>query len=330
MTKFQRQQTKQSILYMFRLTFKSMTIALAITYGLLFAMATINSAEANTLKPEAIIHDKVVKVSDIFTDIPLKKDAVIGNAPSPGQSVILSARTLDRIAHVYNLDWKSTGPADQIIVKASVNTVTTDMIREAIKADLKKQGVEGEFDVNLNNLNPTMALAGNTAATVEVTQLSYVAGRDVFTAVLAAPNAANPVQSISVTGLIEKTIQIPVLESSISMGDVISSSDIKWMNVASRHMVHDTILDADNLIGKTPVRMVEANVPIRARDVKAPQVISRGDEILLQFNQGGLTLTAKGKAMQNGAAGEVIRVINLSSNQSLRAEVTGHKIVTVQ
>jgi flagella basal body P-ring formation protein FlgA len=130
--------------------------------------------------------------------------------------------------------------------------------------------------------------------------------------------------------LIEKTTQVPVLTSSISAGDMISSSDVEWVDIALRHMVNDTVIDADKLIGKTPVRMVEQGVPVRARDVVFPQLVARGDEVLLQFNQGGLQLTVRGKAMQNGAEGEFIRVMNLSSNQSLRGEVTGSKVVSVQ
>jgi flagella basal body P-ring formation protein FlgA len=148
--------------------------------------------------------------------------------------------------------------------------------------------------------------------------------------VVAAPSAANPVKTITVSGLIEKTTLVPALSSAVKVGEIIGSGDIQWINVASKNMLNDTIVDADQLLGKTPSRSIEANAPIRARDVVAPQMVARGDEILLQFVTGGLQLTAKGKAMQNGAEGEFIRVMNLSSNQSLRGEVTGNKIVRVQ
>lgn len=330
MTKQQKQETQQTVLYMCRITFKSMAIILAVTYGLIYAFLNVKHADAATLKPEAIIHGTVVNISDLFDDISVKQDAIVGHAPSPGQSVVLNARTLQRIANLYNIKWMASSPSEQIVVKSVVQTIGADEILSVIKKDLEARGVSGKFTVALNNVTPSITLPGNVDTSVEIAQMNYTAGRDVFSAVLAAPSVANPVKTISVSGLIEKTTQIPVLKESISAGDIISSSDVEWIDVAMRHMVHDTVIDADNLIGKTPVRMVEQGVPVRARDIVSPQLVARGDEVLLQFNQGGLQLTVRGKAMQNGAEGEFIRVMNLSSNQSLRGEVTGSKVVSVQ
>lgn len=330
MTKYQREQTKQSILYMCRLTFKTLTIGLMITYGLAYAFMAVKSAEAATLKPEALINSDVVKISDLFDDVPEKKDAVVGNAPAPGQLVILNARTLTRMANIYNIAWTSKSPADQVVVRSSAQTITTADITDLIKKDLEERGVKGKFGINLNNVAPSLTLPGYAEATAEITQMSYTAGRDVFSAVVVAPNAQNPLKSVMVSGTIEKTVSIPVLRTSVMSGDIIGSSDIEWKELPERQLTNDTMIDADKLIGKTPVRVVDAGVPVRVRDIVAPQMVARGDEVLIQFHQGGLQLTAKGKAMQNGAEGDYIRVMNLSSNQSLRAEVTGDKLVLVQ
>ena len=330
MTSLEKVQTSQSILYMCRMTFKTMSLFLIITYAMLYCFLTVKSAEAATLKSEAMISSNVVMVSDLFDGVATKQDAVVGNAPSPGQTVILNAKTLQRIANTYDIKWKSTAPADQIVVRAMMQTIPTSDITNVIRKDLEGRGIEGKFDVTLNNVAPTISLPGNVDATVEIAQMNYTPGRDVFTAVLAAPSAAHPLKTLNVSGMIEKTAQVPVLLNNLNADEIISTNDIKWIDMPLRQMQPDTVVDADKLIGKTPVRMVVAGAPVRDRDVKSPQLIARGDEILLQFNQGGIQLTAKGKAMQNGTEGEVIRVMNLSSNQSLRAEVTGSKSVVVQ
>ena len=323
-------QIKQAVLYMCRMTFKSLALLLAVTYGFIFVFVTIKSAEAATLKSEAVINESVVKLSDLFDDVPQKKDVIVGNAPAPGQSIILNARTLQRIATLYDLKWSTSSPADQISIIRTEQKIAASDIAEILKKDLAARGVTGEFDVTLHNVAPTISLPGNVAATAEISQMNYIPGRDVFSAVIAAPSAANPIKTLTVSGIIEKTTQVPVLSAALKSGDVIGSGDIQWISVANRNMVNDTIVDTDQLLGKTPLRIVDAGVPVRARDVVAPQMVARGDEVLLQFSAGGLLLTAKGKAMQNGVEGEFIRVMNLSSNQSLRGEVTGDKVVRVQ
>ncbi len=330
MTRFQIEDTQQSILYMCRVTFKGVALFISISYVLLFLFIQIPVVHAANLIPEVQVNDKVVRLSDLFTDTDLKKDAVLGAAPLPGKTMVINARTLQRVANLYEVDWSPSSALDQAVVTRTSQTISSEQITDALKTALVAKGVSGEFELTVGNVVPTITLPGDMPATVEISQLSYTPGRDVFTAVVAAPSADNPVKTLSLSGLIEKVQNVPVLRSSLKAGDIIGSGDIEWMPVTARSTVYDTITDADHIIGKTPIRSVEAGVPVRARDLESPQLVSRGDEILIRFNSGALQLTARGKAMQPGAEGDIIRVVNLGSNQSVRAEVIGDKVVQVQ
>ncbi|UWQ79368.1 flagellar basal body P-ring formation protein FlgA [Leisingera sp. S132] len=59
--------------------------------------------------------------------------------------------------------------------------------------------------------------------------------------------------------------------------------------------------------------------PLRAGDIGPPAIVERNDLVTLIFRQGGLSIAAEGRALGRGAAGEAVRVMNLSS----RATVTG-------
>lgn len=329
MTKEEIKETKQGVLYMCRVTFKGLAFTMVLGYGFLYAFLMV-PAHAADLKTESIVNAPVIHVSDIFFDVPATKDVVLGNAPAPGQTMILDARTLKRVANIYDIDWKPASAADQVVLRRTSQTITAEDMIAALKANLAAKGVSGDFGITLNNAAPSVVIPGDVPATIEVAQISYTPGRDIFSATLASPNAANPVKTINVTGLIEKMTEVPVLKSVLKNGDIIGSADIEWVSVPARNMVRDTIIDADKLMGKTPLRMVDAGVPIRARDVMSPQLISRGDDVMINFVSSSMQLSAKGKAMQNGAEGDVIRVMNLSSNQPLQAEITGYKIVKVQ
>lgn len=71
MTKHQWKQTRQSVLYMCRLTFKSLAVIIGASYALLFAFTHIPQAGAATLVPEVQVNDTVVRLSDLFTDLPM-------------------------------------------------------------------------------------------------------------------------------------------------------------------------------------------------------------------------------------------------------------------
>ncbi|MDD3021004.1 MAG: flagellar basal body P-ring formation chaperone FlgA [Alphaproteobacteria bacterium] len=330
MTRYQIEDTQQSILYMCRVTFKGVALFISISYVLLFLFIQIPAAHAASLITEAQVDDKVVRLSDLFTDTGFKQDAVLGAAPQPGKTMIINARTLQRVAKLYDVDWTPSSSLDQVVVTRTSQIISSSQITDTLKAALVAKGVTGEFDLTVGSVVPAITLSGDMPATVEITQLSYTPGRDVFTAVVAAPSADNPVKTLSLSGLIEKVQNVPVLRSSLKAGDIIGAGDIEWLPVTARSTVYDTITDVDHLIGKTPIRSVEAGVPVRSRDLESPQLVSRGDEILIRFNSGSLQLTARGKAMQPGTEGDIIRVVNLGSNQSIRAEIIGDKVVQVQ
>ncbi|CUI01480.1 flagellar basal body P-ring formation chaperone FlgA [Leisingera aquaemixtae] len=62
-----------------------------------------------------------------------------------------------------------------------------------------------------------------------------------------------------------------------------------------------------------------AGRPLRPGDIGPPAIIERNDLVTLIFRQGVLSIAAEGRALGRGAAGEAVRVMNLSS----RTTVTG-------
>jgi flagella basal body P-ring formation protein FlgA len=59
--------------------------------------------------------------------------------------------------------------------------------------------------------------------------------------------------------------------------------------------------------------------PIHPADLGPPALVERNARVTLVFRSGALTITAEGRALSRAAAGEAVRVMNLSS----RATVTG-------
>jgi hypothetical protein len=51
--------------------------------------------------------------------------------------------------------------------------------------------------------------------------------------------------------------------------------------------------------------------------------VRRGDTVVVTYQVTGLTLTARARAMSDGGVGQTIRLTNLTSNQSLDAQITG-------
>src|SRR3546814_2370244 len=89
-------------------------------------------------------------------------------------------------------------------------------------------------------------------------------------------------------------------------------------------------MDAGDLVGMSPRRGLAANTPIRIHDVERPIDVARGDTVVMTLQSGALMITARGRALDQGALGQVVRVLNVDSNRTVEAVVTGPNAVSIR
>ncbi|WP_411837794.1 flagellar basal body P-ring formation chaperone FlgA [Paracoccus sp. ME4] len=61
--------------------------------------------------------------------------------------------------------------------------------------------------------------------------------------------------------------------------------------------------------------------PLHANMLQAPRVVGRNQIVRLRFRRGALQIDTEGRAMSDGAAGELIRVMNMDSRSTVTAQV---------
>lgn len=304
-------------------------IALFVFCLMLFGLAA-HAAHAASLRTQSIVTDDVIRLGDLFNGLQHSHDHVLGAAPRPGEDMVLNAQTLLRVAMAMNLDWRPGNSGDHLVIKRAATIVDADMVEATLRDALYQRGVTGDYNILFQASNPQLVLPPDMPPSVEISGLRYDANNGWFEADAFAPSASNPQTQIRLTGRTETLTQVPVLRDTLRAGSSIGANDIEMSNVPAQSLSHDVVLDPQELIGKTPRRMVVAGKPIKFRDVEQPRVVSRGDTVTMIYQNGSLRLTAMGKAMENGSRGDLIRVVNGQSNRSVEAVVTGQQEVTVK
>ncbi|WP_176250972.1 flagellar basal body P-ring formation chaperone FlgA [Sulfitobacter sp. HGT1] len=132
-----------------------------------------------------------------------------------------------------------------------------------------------------------------------------------------------------VWGVVIINLSVPVPNQRLQPDQIVSRSDITMVDMPMQRLGSFAISDVDELVGQQVRRMLVAGRPVPRQSVMPPRIITRGEDVKIQLNYGGLRLTAKGKAMADAHAGEEIRVVNLSSNKAISAIATGAGIVEV-
>ncbi len=71
------------------------------------------------------------------------------------------------------------------------------------------------------------------------------------------------------------------------------------------------------VIGMEARVVLYAGRPILAEHLTVPAIVQRNELVPLVFRHAGLSISTQGRALDRGAAGDVIRVMNLSSRTTL-------------
>jgi flagellar basal body P-ring formation protein FlgA len=116
--------------------------------------------------------------------------------------------------------------------------------------------------------------------------------------------------------------EIAVLTRAVPSGQPIGLDDIAFIP-APQSAPADALVDPAALIGMSARRSLAAGRPLRPGDVEPTPAVRRADPVALVFQSGGLMLSLRGRALENGAPGEVIRVLNPETNRTLEAVVEG-------
>ncbi len=111
----------------------------------------------------------------------------------------------------------------------------------------------------------------------------------------------------------------------IRANSVITADDLKMTDIAMPGAISNPL----EITGLEAKRNLYAGRPIRASDVGPAALIERNQIVSLRYNLGGLFIETEGRALDRAAVGEFLRVLNLSSRNTVSGRVDKHGAVLV-
>lgn len=89
------------------------------------------------------------------------------------------------------------------------------------------------------------------------------------------------------------------------------------------------LTDRAEVVGMQLRRPVQARVVLHAGLAEAPELVSRGERIVLEATGGGIAVQVEGEALAGGALGQRVRVRNLATGRVVEGEVADKGLVTM-
>ena len=284
-----------------------------------------------TLRASAEIDGEVVRLRDLFDGIadPGLAETPVARAPEPGAAVEIGTRWLAAVARAHGLPWEPRSRYERTSVRRSSQDIEPEEIHEALRQALSDQGLRGDVQLALDNPSLRLRLPSTAARSLRVTRLTLDPNSGRFLALVAAPAHGEPVATLSVTGRAVELTEVPVLIRNMKPGDVVQARDIEWISVPANRLTRTTVLDAASLVGMSPRRPVRAQDLVRSTDLQTPVVVAKNSLVTIRLQTDRMQLTVQGRALEAGAAGDVVRIMNTKSNSVVNAVVvdTGSVVV---
>lgn len=122
-------------------------------------------------------------------------------------------------------------------------------------------------------------------------------------------------------------VAVPVLDRAIAKGDVLGIDDFVTRDVSVAQARAVPLVK--DVVGMEALRALSAGAIVRRSDVIRQQLVRRGEPVTIALRDGGLSITAPGRALGSGAKGDFVRVVSLSTNQTLDGVVEGTGAIRV-
>jgi flagella basal body P-ring formation protein FlgA len=274
------------------------------------------------LKAKVVIDGPVVHLGDLFDGLGANGATPVARGPAPGAQVAVDARWLSAVARAYSVPWQPSSRFDGSVIERASIVIETPRIESTTIDALRQRGIDGKLSVVLDNPVTRIHLPTDAEPSLLVAGLTHNPKTGRFTAHIVAPAEGTPVVRITITGRAIEMIEIPVLRRRMMPGEVIREADIIWRDARADRIARNVVLDPVNMVGKSPRRPIRAEKPLLSSELRRPVLVPKNSLVTIRLQTARMVLTARGRAMEPGAEGDVIRVVNIKSNQIISASVT--------
>jgi flagella basal body P-ring formation protein FlgA len=284
------------------------------------------------LKAEAVVNGDVVRVGDLVANAGIIADVPIFRAPDLGATGTVSAEAVREAVRAHALVGLDTGGIGEVAVTRASRTIAAEDIEQRVKRALATQFSLGAAkDIALNFDNELHALHVEPAAKgdLRIARLNYEPRTGRFYAVVELPAGASARAPLRLSGRATATTEVATLVRPIERGAVIRDSDVLFERRPRAEIGRDVITEREHAVGLAARTQLEPGRPLRSAQLMKPEMVQRNESVTLVYQVPGIMLTVRGKAVEGGAEGDVISVVNEQSKRTIQGVIVGPGRVVV-
>ncbi len=168
--------------------------------------------------------------------------------------------------------------------------------------------------INVGHLDPRLRLP-LCSQTLEARHLTQ-SRRNANTTVVISCNGTDT-WTVYVPVKVSRQVQVAVLQTPVGRDQPLQTEHIKLVDYDISRLSNGYFSTIDQVVGRQARRNLIAGAIVTPNDLMATSVISRGQRVTIVAKTQDMSVRMPGRALADAAAGELVRVENLSSKRTI-------------
>ncbi|MDZ4858820.1 MAG: flagellar basal body P-ring formation chaperone FlgA [Candidatus Hydrogenedentes bacterium] len=299
-------------------------------------IAVAASADSNTvmLKTEAYVKGPMVYLGDIADISGINADQLasieVSSAAAPGASKRIDSALLKMRLNGSGMDAvEITGPPSVLTKTMSLDVskeVLTDDLRTFIQTQLPWQNAETTIDI-VDEPDAVVVPDGNVAVRWMPSPTYRWIGQGSFRGEIEVDGQVK--RTVFAKANVEAYAEVLVCARDIPRGKTIAGTDLRFEKRAMSTQKGEPIQGLDEVAGMVARDTMLMGEAVSHRSLVPKQLIKRNQTVSVETRAGKLVVRSRARALDNGAAGDVVRLTNPETKAEFQGVVREDGVVVV-
>lgn len=305
---------------------------LAATTASALAQTSGDTIASPVLHSDVTVAGDVVRIGDVIDNAGTAAQIPIYRAPDLGTTGSLPTAQVIAALQAHQVIGVDTRDIKVVTVTRLSRAIDAKEIQSQVAHAIEHHGGLGDaanlvltFDRDLQDVQLDSSYTGTIQPVA--TQFNPRNGRFDVTFEIGSNNNS-PSVKLRFTGVAIETVEAAVLTRNVERSEVLKASDVIIERRPKAEIGGDAATRSA-AVGMQMRRPLRAGQPLRVADLVKPDLVQRDGNVTLIYETAGIYLTIRGKALDSGAEGDVVNVLNLQSNRTIAGVVMGRDQIRV-
>ena len=284
------------------------------------------AAAPPTLRRSAVVMGDIVRIGDLIENAGSFAAIPVFRSPDVGTTGAVPARKVVEAARAHNLFGVQSDDVIEVEVTRAGRVITRNEIEARIArlfAGTNGLGSPSDLAVGFDRVPASINADLAPEADLKALRASYDARTGRFDVVFDVPVGVSRRSLLRYTGSLVETADAVVPNRTIARGEIVRAGDLLVERRPRADVTADVPASIAEVVGRAARQSLRLGQPVHRSDLVKPEMVRRDETVSLIYQVPGILLTSRGKALEAGAEGDIVNVLNPLSKRTIQGVVTG-------